>query len=217
MPQLIEDVRQVAEKLAGRPQVHAGRARLGRQRRVGLRDVPPRHAGAADHRQRRAPVHLRARAAREPGAALRQQLLLRVQQVPRAGRAAETRTIRRKARRAARTPALSPRRSRRDAIPRKTGRPGSRRGRSPDRRRPASITTAPIIATRRSTTCIRVDDSDVVVRSRGDRGRQVDDHQRPDVRDLGLPTPRFSRVISAASRNGCPICASGCTRKTITG
>ena len=75
-----EDCRQGQE-------VHAGRARLGRQCLVGVRHPAPRDARAADHRERRAPDPLRARTAREPGAALCEQLLLCLQQLSRAWRA----------------------------------------------------------------------------------------------------------------------------------
>ena len=64
-------------------------------------------------------------------------------------------------------------------------RPGSTPGRSRARRRPASITTAPITAIRRSTTASGVDDSHVVVGGGDHAGRQVDDHQDAHAGDLG--------------------------------
>lgn len=153
--------RAAAGRKAGRPQsqVHAGGARLGRERRLGVRGVPPRDARQADHRQRRTSVRVGARAAREPRSTLRQQLFLRVQQVLAPGEQPvdENDTRERAVRRAATgfvdAEVRSGRYTEADRLA------SIEAWLNQDRRRRGSITIAPTIATRPSTTPPGVDHS----------------------------------------------------------
>ena len=153
---------------------------------MGVRDVSPGDAGEADHHQRRPSVRVRTRAAREPGAALREQLLLRLQQLSGAWRAADGRARHQGERHAARARRLRRRGGQERPLHRRGSSGLDRRlvtARLHDRRPQLLPRQSPQPAVQRSSS--RSDDSTFLVGEGSHSGGEVHDHQDADARDLG--------------------------------